>query len=124
MPEEHCLADQRVQQLTVISVGTAEALNIPEILSEAGPKGLHVTDIAKKADSDPDKLGLFHSHHFPLSISEVLHSGRILCMLATVHIFQQVAPDVFANNRLSSVMVSGKTLEEIKTKDEKCGLPE
>lgn len=40
-------------------------------------------------------------------------------LLATVHIFQEVAPNVFANNRISSVMDSGKTLEEIKAKDDK-----
>jgi hypothetical protein len=98
MLKEHCPADKWVQQLIAISVRTTEALNIPKILSEARPKGLHVTDIAKKVNSDVDKLGLFHSHCFPLSKSEVLHSSHILHMLATVHIFQGVAPDVFANN--------------------------
>ncbi|KIM79035.1 hypothetical protein PILCRDRAFT_823892 [Piloderma croceum F 1598] len=77
------------------SIGAAEATNISEILSEAGPKGLHVAEIAKKADTDGNKL------------------GRILRLLSTVHIFQEIAPDVFANNRLSSVLASGKTIKEI-----------
>ena len=39
--------------------------------------------------------------------------GRILRLLSTVHIFREVTPNIFANNRLSSVMASGKTLDEI-----------
>jgi len=78
------------------SIGVAEATNVPEILSEAGPKGLHVAEIAKKADTDASKL------------------GRILRLLSTAHIFQEVAPNVFANNRTSSILASGKTLEEIR----------
>ncbi|KIM79869.1 hypothetical protein PILCRDRAFT_790698 [Piloderma croceum F 1598] len=78
------------------SLGVAEAMNISEILSEAGPIGLHATEIAKKADTDASKI------------------GRILRLLSTAHIFQEVAPNVFANNRLSSVLTSGKNIEEIK----------
>jgi hypothetical protein len=32
-------------------IGAAEAMNIPEILNKAGPKGLHVAEIAKKVDN-------------------------------------------------------------------------
>jgi hypothetical protein len=102
-----------LQQHIATSIGAAEATNVPEILSEAGPKGLHVAEIAKKADTDASKLGLFLAHCCPPSEIECRHLGRILRLLATVHIFQEVAPDVFANNRTSSVLASGKTLEEI-----------
>ena len=39
--------------------------------------------------------------------------ARILRLLATNHIFVEVSPDVFANNRLSSVLDTGKSVEEL-----------
>ena len=39
--------------------------------------------------------------------------ARVLRLLATNHIFIEVSPDVFANNRLSSVLDTGKSVEEI-----------
>jgi hypothetical protein len=39
--------------------------------------------------------------------------GRILRLLASRHIFREVAPDVFANNRLSSMLDTGKSVAEI-----------
>jgi hypothetical protein len=42
--------------------------------------------------------------------------ARILRLLATNHIFTEVSPDVFANNRLSSVLDTGKPVEELVTK--------
>ena len=35
-------------------------------------------------------------------------------MLATYHWLREVRPDVFANNRLSALVDSGKTLEELR----------
>ncbi|KAF9479528.1 S-adenosyl-L-methionine-dependent methyltransferase [Pholiota conissans] len=52
------------------------------------PDGLHIEQLAKEAGLDPNKL------------------GRILRMLATKHCFQEVKPNVFANNRLSMKLVS------------------
>lgn len=43
-------------------------------------------------------------------------SGRILRLLATLHIFREVSPDVFANNRISSLLDTGKSVEAIKAK--------
>ncbi|KAJ7207224.1 O-methyltransferase [Mycena pura] len=71
----------------------AAALNIVEILREAGPQGLHAQEIAKKAGTDPDKL------------------SRVLRLLATHHVFREVNPDVFTNNRISSVIDKGKPSE-------------
>jgi hypothetical protein len=39
--------------------------------------------------------------------------ARILRLLVTNHIFTEVSPDVFANNRLSSVLDTGKSVEEL-----------
>ena len=42
--------------------------------------------------------------------------ARVLRLLATNHIFIEVSPDVFANNRLSSVLDTGKSVQEILTR--------
>jgi len=55
----YCDADKWPQQHIATSLGVAEATNISEILSEAGPTGLHATEIAKKADTDASKIGSF-----------------------------------------------------------------
>jgi hypothetical protein len=36
-----------------------EASHVVEIMREAGPAGMHVQDIAARADCDPNKLGSF-----------------------------------------------------------------
>ena len=41
-------------------------------------------------------------------------TGHILRLLATTHWIREVKPDVFANNRLSALVDSGKTLEELR----------
>ena len=43
-----------------------------------------------------------------------MHLGHILRLLATFHWIREVRPDVFANNRLSSVIDSGKTPEQLR----------
>ncbi|KAJ7848938.1 O-methyltransferase [Mycena olivaceomarginata] len=45
--------------------------------------GIHVQEIAKRSRTDPDKL------------------ARVLRLLATHHIFGEITPDVFTNNRIS-----------------------
>ena len=40
----------------------------------------------------------------------------MLRKLASTFVFVEVAPNVFANNRLSSTLDTGKTVEEIKAK--------
>ncbi|KAF8575758.1 S-adenosyl-L-methionine-dependent methyltransferase [Ramaria rubella] len=77
------------------SFKTATDLHIPEILQEAEPNGLHVNEIAAKAAVNPNKL------------------GRILRLLATNHVFREVEPDVFANNKLSSLLSTSKPHSEI-----------
>ena len=42
--------------------------------------------------------------------------ARILRLLATNYVFTEVNPDVFANNRLSSILDTGKSVEELLAK--------
>ncbi|KAJ3569053.1 hypothetical protein NP233_g5308 [Leucocoprinus birnbaumii] len=72
-----------------------EASHVPEILREAGPAGLHVNIISKK--NGVDKIKLAH----------------ILRLLATHHIVRELSPDVFALNRISSTIDTGKDLRDI-----------
>ncbi|KAJ7656545.1 O-methyltransferase [Mycena rosella] len=69
--------------------------NVVEALREAGPKGMHVDDLALKLQLPAGKL------------------GRILRYLATNHIFREIEPDVFCNNRISSVLDSMKSLKDL-----------
>ncbi|KAG6811149.1 hypothetical protein H0H92_008767 [Tricholoma furcatifolium] len=67
--------------LVVIQAGVADALSGHET-------GMHVNDLSKSVGVESAKL------------------ARILRALATKHIFTEVKPDVFANNRLSQVLLS------------------
>ncbi|KAH9012303.1 S-adenosyl-L-methionine-dependent methyltransferase [Lactarius hengduanensis] len=74
---------------------TAVSTHVAEILRDAGPEGLHAWEIAKPTSVHPAKL------------------SRVLRLLATNHIFIEVSPDVFANNRLSTVLDTGKPVDEL-----------
>lgn len=78
------------------ALSLASHANAAEACREAGPQGAHVKDIAAIRNIDPSKL------------------ARILRLLATHHVFKEVAPDVFANNRVSSTMDTGKSTKELK----------
>jgi hypothetical protein len=45
-----------------------------------------------------------------------VQSARVLRLLATNYIFVEISPDVFANNRLSTVLDTGKPVEELISK--------
>ncbi|EKM56173.1 uncharacterized protein PHACADRAFT_122410 [Phanerochaete carnosa HHB-10118-sp] len=77
------------------SISVAEAAYVPDVLREAGTKGLHVNEIAAVRNVDAGKL------------------GRILRHLTSWHIFEEVAPDVFRNNRISSALCTGKPVQEM-----------
>ncbi|KAF8719122.1 hypothetical protein AX14_011412 [Amanita brunnescens Koide BX004] len=68
---------------------------VTEILREAGPEGLHVNEIAAKNGMNSQQL------------------ARCLRLLATEHIYRENKPDVFANNRISSVLDTLKPSAEI-----------
>ncbi|KIM81164.1 hypothetical protein PILCRDRAFT_8864 [Piloderma croceum F 1598] len=80
------------------SLGVVADTNVAEVLREAGPQGLHIRDIGERCGTDSSKI------------------GRVLRFLATLHIFREVSPDVFANNRISSIIDTGKTIEDIKAR--------
>ncbi|TCD62059.1 hypothetical protein EIP91_007518 [Steccherinum ochraceum] len=69
-----------------VAIGVAEAGHVAEILREAGPKPTALS---------PRKL----SHY--------------LRFLTTLHVFKEISPDVFANNRRSAVLDTGKSVKEI-----------
>lgn len=77
-------------------LGAANDANVAEILRDAGPKGAHIDDIAKRNGMNAGRL------------------GRVLRLLASHHIFREVSPDVFANNRISSLLDSKKPVEELE----------
>ncbi|KAI0712846.1 O-methyltransferase [Cerioporus squamosus] len=89
-----------------------EATHIVEILREAGPEGASVKDIASKATELRRAKDATAAEIDPSRISHVLR------LLATYHWVKEVRPDVFANNRLSSFMDSGKTTEQLKASPE------
>ncbi|KAK0498702.1 S-adenosyl-L-methionine-dependent methyltransferase [Armillaria luteobubalina] len=77
-------------------LGAANDANVAEILRDAGPKGAHIDDIAKRNGMNAGRL------------------GRVLRLLASHHIFRELSPDVFANNRISSLLDSKKPVEELE----------
>ncbi|KAF8990766.1 O-methyltransferase [Cyathus striatus] len=72
--------------------------NIVEIIRDGGSMGVHVDEVAKKTNTDPLKI------------------ARILRLLSNHYIFCEVSPDVFAQNRLSSLLDSGKPIQELVEK--------
>ena len=48
--------------------------------------------------------------------AHIVPSARVLRLLATNHIFIEVSLDVFANNRLSTVLDTGKPVGELISK--------
>ncbi|KAI0644809.1 hypothetical protein C8Q79DRAFT_1010960 [Trametes meyenii] len=92
-----------------------EVAHIPEILREAGIEGLHVKDIHRFVV----KLRPEHCVLPDPAIFTPERLGHILRLLATSHWVREVAPDVFANNRRSSYIDSGKTLEQLRVEPEK-----
>ncbi|KAF7373971.1 hypothetical protein MSAN_00609600 [Mycena sanguinolenta] len=69
--------------------------NVTEILREAGPEGMHVDEIAAKSQLDSARL------------------ARIMRLLATHYIYREVRPDIFANNRLTVALDTGKSVAEL-----------
>lgn len=69
--------------------------HVAEVLRDAGPQGLHVKDIAARNGQDPSKL------------------GGCLRYLATYHIFKEITPDVFTHTRISSLLDTGKSVENL-----------
>ncbi|KAI0261394.1 S-adenosyl-L-methionine-dependent methyltransferase [Gloeopeniophorella convolvens] len=78
------------------SLGLMVDTDVPDLLKEAGPGGLHVDEIGQAIDVDSSRL------------------ARVLRHLATRHVFKEVAPNIFANNRVSSVLTKSRSLKELR----------
>ncbi|KAI0630668.1 S-adenosyl-L-methionine-dependent methyltransferase [Trametes polyzona] len=91
-----------------------EQLHIPEILREGGPEGLSTKDIAVKIEEV--RASLPGAKGVPIDPAKL---GHILRVLATYHWVREVTPDVFANNRLTSTIDTGKSLRELVTSPQK-----
>ncbi|KLO13187.1 O-methyltransferase [Schizopora paradoxa] len=94
------IVHEALSHITPSALRCVTEFNIPEILREAGPKGLHVSEIAKRCDADPVRL------------------CPIIRYLCGHWIFREVTPDVFTNNRLSSVLDKGKSVDELQKSPE------
>lgn len=70
--------------------------NVTEALKEAGPQGLHVRELGAKVGVEPTML------------------GRCLRYLCARHIYREVSPDVFGNNRLSATLDTGLPFDQVK----------
>ncbi|KAG5634918.1 hypothetical protein H0H81_000331 [Sphagnurus paluster] len=82
-----------------------EASHTVEILREAGPEGLHVDLLSQRNGVESGKL------------------AHILRLLATHHFIRETSPNVFATNRISSLLDSGKSVEDLQ-RWEREGRPE
>ncbi|KAI0653625.1 S-adenosyl-L-methionine-dependent methyltransferase [Cubamyces menziesii] len=88
-----------------------EAAHVVEILREAGPGGMQVDDIYQAIISLRPVNLVASPDTKNLTSERLVH---ILRVLATTHFLREVSPNVFANNRRSSVIDTGKALEELR----------
>ncbi|KAF5387586.1 hypothetical protein D9757_006612 [Collybiopsis confluens] len=94
-PPTATLVTTALQHHVCSSLRASINTSVVEILREAGNKGLHVDQIAKINHVNPTKL------------------ARILRLLATEYIFCEVAPNVFANNSISALLDSRKSVAQL-----------
>ncbi|KAF9458915.1 S-adenosyl-L-methionine-dependent methyltransferase [Collybia nuda] len=95
MPPQETIFQVTHGHFKTAAMRVAVSCHVPEILRDAGPKGLHSKVIAKKTGVDDGRL------------------ARLLRYLANRHIFREVTPDVFAHNRISGMLDTGKSVEVI-----------
>ncbi|KAI0364981.1 O-methyltransferase [Pilatotrama ljubarskyi] len=88
-----------------------EASHTVEILREAGPDGLHARDLARRITELHLGDGAAAMDVEPLDPVKLSH---VLRLLAVYHWVREVKPDVWANNRLTTVLDTGKTTEQLK----------
>ncbi|KAI5919292.1 S-adenosyl-L-methionine-dependent methyltransferase [Camillea tinctor] len=67
-------------------------LRVADILKEGGESGVSLETLASKCGIEPRKF------------------GRIMRCLCSIHIFKEVAPDYYANNRISEALVDNEPL--------------
>ncbi|TFY57554.1 hypothetical protein EVG20_g8502 [Dentipellis fragilis] len=81
-----------------------EAAHIPELLRPAGPEGLHVSVISAALGVDAEVEGRI---------------AHILRLLATHHLLIERKPNVFALNRISAMLDTGKAYADVARAPEK-----
>ncbi|KAL4940293.1 hypothetical protein BDV06DRAFT_230434 [Aspergillus oleicola] len=81
---------------------------IPDLLEEAGDSGLSVTEIAESTGIESRKLCKFLYLFIPDRVLIVI--ARILRCLCSLHVFKQIGPDHFANNRISAALIKNEPL--------------
>ncbi|PIL29529.1 hypothetical protein GSI_08337 [Ganoderma sinense ZZ0214-1] len=99
------------------AIGFLETANIVEILREAGPGGLHVQEIHRSVlELRANLKTAAAADAVPLTAA---HLGHILRLLVAGHYLREVKPDMFANNRMSSYLDTGKTLAQLREAPDK-----
>ncbi|KAJ6485343.1 O-methyltransferase [Mycena vitilis] len=92
--------DASVGFLVSAAMGVVAESSTAEIIREAGPQGAHINDIAEKNGMQPIKI------------------ARVLRPLASNHIFRELSPNVFAHNRISICLDTGKSFADIQAAPE------
>jgi len=75
-------------------------------------QGLHVNDIAQINGLDANKLCGCPRYCTSLGLTR-FSPAHYLRLLAFHHVFREIRPDVFANNRLSSLMDTGFPVKDL-----------
>ncbi|KAF7291227.1 hypothetical protein MIND_01266300 [Mycena indigotica] len=101
------------------SIRTVSHLNVADILKEAGPQGMHADELGAKCKTDGALLGKIPLQSHAQRRNWPPHIARILRLLATHHIFNEVAPDTFSNNRISSALCTGLPVQDLLSRREK-----
>ncbi|KZT01060.1 S-adenosyl-L-methionine-dependent methyltransferase [Laetiporus sulphureus 93-53] len=99
-PERYLMDMSTAHQISS-SLRVVVETHVTEIIREKGKgamKSLHIKEIS----------AYNHVNYLKL--------GRVLRLLATHHIYEEVSPNVFANNSISIVMDTGKSLAELDAK--------
>ncbi|KAK7446999.1 hypothetical protein VKT23_014212 [Stygiomarasmius scandens] len=81
---------------TAAALGFVVDIQLADVLKDAGCLGLHVDSIAAATGTDANNL------------------KRILRYLATRHIFREIAPDIYTNNRISSLLTTTRQAQELE----------
>ncbi|KAL0574006.1 hypothetical protein V5O48_007950 [Marasmius crinis-equi] len=93
---------------TTTTLGVAVDTKIADFLGVAGPKASSSAIIIRRWDKLFYSQGLHVDKLAENTGLDSLHLGRILRFLATRHIFREVSPNTFANNRHSSILRTTK----------------
>ncbi|KAF9259719.1 S-adenosyl-L-methionine-dependent methyltransferase [Marasmius fiardii PR-910] len=78
------------------TLGAVNEALVADVLRDAGPQGMSIQDLSKEVGIEARPL------------------ARVLRFLATRHVFREIKPNVFANNRISSVLAKTQPLAEIR----------